>query len=1052
MSIKKWTALSTSTAVIASIASPVVAHAEKIEFEDLKEGDSYYTEISELAEKQIINGYPDGTFKPSNTLLRAHGAKLFARALKLQVPDNALMLLDQFSDVNVESDIAPFVAAVEGRNILPDMDEFRAGDPLTREDMATWLVRAFNLNPIDHIEVPLTDLDEISPENLENVKIIYQHGITTGKADGTYGPKETVNRGHFAVFLHRAMNQTIISIDDFDDISIKKGTDSLDLPNQVEVGYVNGGTALLDVSWDTTTIDFHSPGSYKLKGNIAGSSYDALITIHIEEIELTVDEVRTDSLKQVQLILNHKDFDRDVLSNIKAYEFSDSDGKPIKVTHVDVEENIVTLTLNQSEMTRLFISITSDVLTTKEPIVFDIRDVTVPKVDSVKAVSPTLLKVGFSEPMNFKTEDGEPVTNRDIKGAFKIENNYIKNVTPDSQGTIAYVEFYNTFKDGTYTLNIQENLRDYFGFRPENKDFSFTFSEDTTQIELIKVKDVYPNRATLVFNKELEIDIESNPDLLNDFHHTNRGINATRLEQTARNEITVKFDQQNPFPDTAVIYIDKGALTDLWGNENEFLRKGFSIDIDEVPPSLEKVQLVEQQNTSSSYIQFDVTFSEPVNQESAEMLENYQLLTSSGELVPLKFVKLKQSITNEVNDQVVTLTIDRKYGELKGDTYQLLVDRLTDLYGNSMAVQTIAFEAESESRPGDFTANLNAAENEIYLLVDFGREMETSSTNVDAVNLTSKYALKVDSSDLLLETLSNEKGIKVDLNTYEEGQKVEIVIRKDRYAEGDGVTFFNLLKQRIDGNQTSYVDLIIGRVADKDGTKTSTFFNHATLTIDREFGLASDTIAITSPTEFSMTLDDPIERFYASDIIVYADKDEDEQFDADEYLGRNIAAEYGKDTIKVTLNEPLSGDATFDSNKVFVTVNKNASTQNRYGQSLAFDQILLQDQILPEIKIEEGVAQVYVDRVIGDPNTALVKLTFTEKMDAETITKLSFTVGGGKYRVLSTRVDNAIVSLIVDLNGDEVVDLIGETVKQTSPISDMNYNIVNDIEVFINPQ
>lgn len=54
----------------------------KTRFTDVKESASAYEAIERLAEKGILNGYPDGTFRPDEPLTRAHLAVILDRALK----------------------------------------------------------------------------------------------------------------------------------------------------------------------------------------------------------------------------------------------------------------------------------------------------------------------------------------------------------------------------------------------------------------------------------------------------------------------------------------------------------------------------------------------------------------------------------------------------------------------------------------------------------------------------------------------------------------------------------------------------------------------------------------------------------------------------------------------------------------------------------------------------------------------------------------------------------------------------------------------------------
>ncbi|MBU8881141.1 5'-nucleotidase C-terminal domain-containing protein [Bacillus sp. FJAT-29790] len=199
-SYRKLLATATAATVVASMAAPANA-AETKQFSDVK-GDFWAAnEIYSLVAKEIITGYEDGTFKPNKAINRGQAANLFTRALKLPTPED----LNSFSDVPEDSTYAKSAAATKEAGIFTGSNnKFGANDVLTREQMASVLVRAFDLKATDK-EVSFTDWDKISSTHRENVKILAQNGLTTGKGDGSFDPKSPVTRASFAIFLHRVL-------------------------------------------------------------------------------------------------------------------------------------------------------------------------------------------------------------------------------------------------------------------------------------------------------------------------------------------------------------------------------------------------------------------------------------------------------------------------------------------------------------------------------------------------------------------------------------------------------------------------------------------------------------------------------------------------------------------------------------------------------------------------------------------------------------------------------------------------------------------------------
>ncbi|WOV86818.1 S-layer homology domain-containing protein [Sporosarcina oncorhynchi] len=162
-------------------------------------------EVTQLVDLEIINGYPDKQFRPTLEVSRGQAANLLSKAF--QLPDTPYRPI--FTDVSSKSShVKGAMTTYEAGIFLGKEDgTFGVGDSLTREQMATVIVRAFKLEDTGE-EIKFADQHRISESHREGVKILAQHGITTGKEDGTFDPKTAVNRATYVVFLHRAMVKT----------------------------------------------------------------------------------------------------------------------------------------------------------------------------------------------------------------------------------------------------------------------------------------------------------------------------------------------------------------------------------------------------------------------------------------------------------------------------------------------------------------------------------------------------------------------------------------------------------------------------------------------------------------------------------------------------------------------------------------------------------------------------------------------------------------------------------------------------------------------------
>ncbi|GMB09155.1 S-layer homology domain-containing protein [Thermolongibacillus altinsuensis] len=185
---------------ILSLVFAPLMQVQAVSFKDVNKQTFGEKEILTLANRGIIGGYPDGTFRPKDLLERRHIAILLARAMKYPQPKK----LTYFKDVPSSHINAKEFAQMYEQGIFKGSNGYFGPKQLiTREQMATVLVRVFHLEDTGE-KVTFKDMSSISPSHVKDVKILKQHGIT--EAD-VFNPKGYVTRAHFAVFLYRALAQ-----------------------------------------------------------------------------------------------------------------------------------------------------------------------------------------------------------------------------------------------------------------------------------------------------------------------------------------------------------------------------------------------------------------------------------------------------------------------------------------------------------------------------------------------------------------------------------------------------------------------------------------------------------------------------------------------------------------------------------------------------------------------------------------------------------------------------------------------------------------------------
>jgi hypothetical protein len=102
-------------------------------FADVKEGEWYVKFVMKAAEKMIIDGYSDGTFKPANTVNTAEFLKMMTKTFSF--PTN---LSYTYADVETSDWFAQFAGAVQKYDLFPNRgDRFlEPARDLTRDEVA----------------------------------------------------------------------------------------------------------------------------------------------------------------------------------------------------------------------------------------------------------------------------------------------------------------------------------------------------------------------------------------------------------------------------------------------------------------------------------------------------------------------------------------------------------------------------------------------------------------------------------------------------------------------------------------------------------------------------------------------------------------------------------------------------------------------------------------------------------------------------------------------------------------------------------------------------
>jgi Tol biopolymer transport system component len=174
-------------------------------FPDVPPAHPFWTDVEWAADRAIVAGYADQTFRPSATVTRQAMAAFLYRLAGASAPAPTTA---PFTDVSTSHPFATEIAWAAGEDITtgyPD-DTYRPSAVVTRQATAAFLHRL--VDPADDTPPTAATFDDVGTGHPFFTEIEWAAGvgITTGYPDDTYRPSAVVTRQATAAFLHRTQD------------------------------------------------------------------------------------------------------------------------------------------------------------------------------------------------------------------------------------------------------------------------------------------------------------------------------------------------------------------------------------------------------------------------------------------------------------------------------------------------------------------------------------------------------------------------------------------------------------------------------------------------------------------------------------------------------------------------------------------------------------------------------------------------------------------------------------------------------------------------------
>lgn len=180
----------------------VFSSIQQVSAAGFKDVSNFKEEIKYLTGLKIINGYPDGTYRPEAPILRVQAVMMIMRDLGM---DKENIKNPGFTDIKpgdmgyAEVAFATELGIISGKG----NNKFDPNGKMTRAEMSKVLVNAYELGGMYPAGFP-----DVSPKSWSEpyISALAANNVTNGYPDGTFRPNVTINRGQFAAFLARILN------------------------------------------------------------------------------------------------------------------------------------------------------------------------------------------------------------------------------------------------------------------------------------------------------------------------------------------------------------------------------------------------------------------------------------------------------------------------------------------------------------------------------------------------------------------------------------------------------------------------------------------------------------------------------------------------------------------------------------------------------------------------------------------------------------------------------------------------------------------------------
>ncbi len=283
-----------AASIVVPVTTPSPVEAATTTFKDVPKSHWAYDSIKQVAEKGLVAGYSDGTYKPSAQVTRAEFATFLSRVF-----DGNDRTPSKFSDVGAshwandaiqEGLAVGFIKASDFSN-----NKFEPNKAMTRGEMSRWLANGLAHANADYgkaieemanssltlIPIPEFYKGGVNKKDLPYIGVALGTGLLSGYEDSSFKPNGNTTRAEVATILIRFMDAMKKAPSDFTGLKelrevAETGTNILTITNFKKTKYtgyeailgkphthLNKGVATIERAIVVDTTGSKSKGIYK---------------------------------------------------------------------------------------------------------------------------------------------------------------------------------------------------------------------------------------------------------------------------------------------------------------------------------------------------------------------------------------------------------------------------------------------------------------------------------------------------------------------------------------------------------------------------------------------------------------------------------------------------------------------------------------------------------------------------------------------------------------------------------------------------------------------